>query len=269
MKRILVLGSSGFIGSHLMEALDNAVGFDLKSYQDIRDFEQLYSYMKGVDVVVHLAAQTSIAQAWDDPKELYSHNITGTVNVIQAAIKAKVKKVLYASSASVYEPTSNPYAVSKYTCEQLFETHKDQIQSVGMRFMNVYGKGQNRDYGTVIPAFYDGIKSKKGIKIFGDGKQTRDYIHVSDIVRFIQLAINTDIKPKHLVLDVGTGKSVSVNKLANMFQKLMNKTKVKHIKGRSEVRYSQAEVWLEEEVFKFKPIVTLEEGLRKVVEEGV
>lgn len=267
--KYLILGSSGFIGRHLMEALDNAVGYDLKAGQDIRDFKQLYSYMKGVDVVVHLAAQTSIANAWDDPKELYSHNIQGTANVIQAAIKAKVKKVLYASSASVYQPTANPYSVSKFTDEQLFETHKDQLKSLGMRFMNVYGKGQNKAYGTAIPTFYEGIKKGKGIKIYGDGKQTRDYIHVDDIVRFIQKAINTNNKQQHMVLDVGTGKSISVNKLVEMYQKLIHKTKVKHIPARKEVKHSKANTYNQIEVFDFKPLISLEEGLRRVVEEGI
>lgn len=267
--KVLVSGASGFIGSHLMETLDDCVGYDLKTGQDIRDLEQLDSYMKYADIVVHLAAQTSIANAWDNPVELYSHNILGTANVIQSAIKNKVKKIIYASSASIYQPHDNPYAISKFTDEGLFETHKDQIQSVGMRFMNVYGKGQNRAYGTVIPAFYEGFKSKKGIKIYGDGKQTRDYIHVSDICRFIKLAIDTDNKQQHLVLDVGTGKSVSVNKLADMFQSLMHKTKIKYIPARKEVKFSKANTYNQTEIFNFKPLITLEEGLRKVVEEGI
>jgi nucleoside-diphosphate-sugar epimerase len=267
--KILVSGASGFIGSHLMEVLDNAIGYDLKSGQDIRDPEQLYSYMKNVDIVVHLAAETSIAQCWNDPVNFYSHNILGTATVIQTAIKAGIKKIIYASSASVYQPYANPYSVSKYTDEALFETHKDQIKSVGMRFMNVYGKGQNKAYGTVIPAFYEGFKSKKGIKIYGNGKQTRDYIHVDDICRFIQLAINTDNKQQHLVLDVGTGKSISVNKLADMFTKLMHKTKITHIPARKEVKFSKANTYNQIEIFNFKPKVSLEEGLRRVVEEGI
>ncbi len=267
--KILCTGSGGFIGSHLMEVLDNAVGYDLKSGQDIRDAEQLYSYMKNVDMVVHLAAETSIAQCWNDPVNLYSHNILGTANVIQTAIKAKVKKIIYASSASVYQPFDNPYSVSKYCDEALFEVYKDQIQSIGMRFMNVYGKGQNKAYGTVIPAFYEGFKSKKGIKIYGDGKQTRDYIHVKDIAMFIFHVINTENKQRHLVLDVGTGKSVSVNKLAEMFTKLMGKTKVEHIPARKETKFSKANTYNQIEIFNFKPTITLEEGLRKVVDEGI
>lgn len=269
MTKVLVTGSMGFIGSYLMEILDNAVGYDLKAGQDIRDYEQLYSYMKNVDVVVHLAAQTSIKQSWADPKDLYSHNILGTANIIQAAIQAKVKKVLYASSASVLQPTANPYALSKFTCEKLFETHSESINSIGMRFMNVYGKGQNKAYGTVIPAFYEGIKSKKGIEIYGDGKQTRDYIHVTDIVRFISLAVETDTQKEHLVLDIGTGKSVSVNKLSEIYQDLIHKTEVKHIPARREVKFSKADTSTQEKVFKFKPQVTLIEGLMRVIKEGI
>ena len=161
MKRILVTGSEGFIGSYLMELIPEAIGFDLKSGQDIRDKQQLASYLKGIDVVVHLAAQTSIANAWDDPVNLYSHNILGTANVIEESIKAGVKKIVFASSASIYQPYDNPYSFSKYVCEGLFKTRKDEMQNILLRFMNVYGKGQNPSYGTVIPTFYKGIKKEK------------------------------------------------------------------------------------------------------------
>lgn len=266
--KILVTGSSGFIGSHLMEELDNAVGYDLKNRQDIRN-PRLDRYLGDIDVVVHLAAQTSIANCWKNPVDLYSHNVLGTANVIQCAVKAGVKKILYASSASVYNPSANPYAISKFMNEALFETHKNQIQSIGMRFMNVYGKGQNKSYGTVIPAFYEGIKSGKGITVYGDGEQTRDFIHVSDIVRFIKTA--ADDKPlvmNHTVLDVGTGVSVSVNTLADKFQELMGKTTITHIKGRSEVKESKANIE-KQLAFGFSPKITLDEGLRKVVSEGI
>ena len=157
--KYLITGSLGFVGSHLMEKIDNAIGYDLKSGQDIRDKNQLSSYMKKVDAVIHLAAQTSIAHAWDDPTDYYSHNVVGTSNVIETAIKCGVKKIIYASSASIYFPLDNPYSHSKAICEDLFKIRQDKISCIALRFMNIYGKGQNPSYGTVIPSFYKGIKN--------------------------------------------------------------------------------------------------------------
>src|SRR4030042_5790189 len=201
---ILVTGSRGFIGSYLLKEI-KAEGYDLKSGLDIRDRLQLSLHLKGVDTVVHLAAQTSIQHAWDDPAELYSHNILGTANVIEESIKAGVKKIIFASSAAVYQPHDNPYAFSKYVDEGLFRVRKDEIKSVLLRFMNVYGKGQNPFYGTVIPAFFTGIKKGK-ISIYGDGENTRDYIHVTDIVYAIKKEIELEPTQKVTVMDIGTGR---------------------------------------------------------------
>lgn len=264
-KRILITGSKGFIGSHLMRLVDG-VGYDLKSGQDVRDKEQLESYIKGADYVVHLAAQTSIAHAWNDPTDYYSHNILGTSNVIELALKHKVK-IIYASSASVYQPFENPYSLSKYVCEKMLELRKPDV--VAFRFMNVYGKGQNKNYGTVIPAFYEGFKSKKGIKIYGDGNQTRDFIHVKDIVMAIKMVIDKDFKGTY-IMDLGTGKSISVNKLADMYEELFKrKVKRNHIPERPEVKHSKADTSKVKRFLEFIPHISLKEGLKMTMEEGI
>lgn len=265
---ILVTGSSGFIGSHLMERLDNAIGYDIKNGQDVRDREQFRSYLKRVDTVIHLAANTSVKQAWDDPTELYSNNIMGTSVVIEECIKAKIKRIIFASSASVENPNANPYAFSKFTCEGLFKTRKDEINCLAFRFMNVYGKGQNVNYGTVIPAFYNGI-NKGEIDIYGIGNYTRDYIHVDDIVAGIRRAMDYDIKGFN-VMELGTGIQTSVNELADKMEKLIGKkVKRNYLPARKEVDFSVANTWAVEKKLKFKPLISIDKGLERLVKEGI
>lgn len=270
MNRILCTGSSGFIGSHLMKKLD-AVGYDLKSGQDIRDTEQLRSYLKGIDIVVHLAANTSVKQAWDNPTDLYNTNIIGTSNVIEECIRAKVKKIVFASSASVERPFANPYSFSKKTCEGLFETRKDEIDCIALRFMNVYGKGQNPNYGTVIPAFYNGIK-KGEIDIYGDGSYTRDFIWVDDIVTAIKKAIDYKHNNTHKFtsIEIGTGIPTSVNQLAKKMSKLLGKEpKINHLPFRKEVKDSVAVPGIALMTLGFKTTTTIDEGLKKLIETGI
>lgn len=267
---ILVTGSSGFIGSHLMERLDNAIGYDIKNGQDVRDREQFRSYLKRVDTVIHLAANTSVKQAWDDPTELYSNNIMGTSVVIEECIKAKIKRIIFASSASVKNPNANPYAFSKFTCEGLFKTRKDEINCLTFRFMNVYGKGQNPNYGTVIPAFYNGI-NKGEIDIYGDGSFTRDYIHVDDIVIGIKRGLGFNHRNrKFVVMELGTGVETSVYDLAHKMQKLMNKKiKVNYLPERKEVDHSVADTHVAKFELGFEALIDMNHGLKRVIKEGI
>lgn len=257
--KILVTGSKGFVGSYLMRRID-AVSYDLKEGRDIRNLKQLNRFMKNVDIVVHLAAFTSIKHAWENPSELYSHNILGTANVIESAIKNGVQKIVWASSASVYQPYDNPYSYSKYVCEGLFKIRK--IPSIGLRFMNIYGQGQNPSYGTVIPSFIKGIK-KGQIFIYGDGKQTRDFIFVDDIIDAILCATQTD---KDIpVMDIGTGKSISILKTADILEKLIGKrVKRTFLTGRAEVRHSKANTKKARQM-GFRSLIDFEDGLQTML----
>jgi UDP-glucose 4-epimerase len=260
---ILVTGGQGFIGSYLMEILPDAKSYDLKDGLDVRDKKTLKKHMKGCDVVIHLAAQTSVANSWDDPADLYSHNIVGTATVIETAIKAGVKKIIYASSASIYNPLDNPYSLSKSVGEDLLTVRKDEISSVSLRFMNVYGLGQNPAYGTVIPEFEKGMK-KGRIKIYGNGTQTRDFIHVKDLVLFIAQMVNQ--KFDHEAMDVGWGVGVSVNQLAEMMAYLcdIDDLKIEYLLGRKETKHSKANVDTAMQ-YGFDPKITLKEGLKEVL----
>lgn len=272
MTKTLVLGSEGFIGRHLMTLLEDASGYDLKDGQDIRIKEQLESYMEGVDVVVHLAAQTAVSRCWDDPVDFYSHNILGTANVIETAIKCKVKKIIYASSASVYSPLENPYSLSKTVCEDLFRLRAKEIDTIAFRFMNVYGKGQNPAYGTVIPAFYQGIQ-KGEITIFGDGSYTRDYVHVKDVATVLWLATQKKYYNKFKgfnVMDLGTGKSTSVKEVAEKLMKTLDKkAKIKYVKPRPEIKHMTANITKLKKLFEYRPVIDFDKGLYMLKGEGI
>lgn len=219
INKILITGSSGFIGSHLTKMLPSAQTYDLKDGQDILDYNQLKDALEGKDIVIHLAALISITDSLKHPGKYYSTNVAGTDNVLRAAIEKGCKTVIFASSASVYSP-DNPYAISKKIGEDLMKEYRKKIQTISLRFFNIYGQGQNPTYAGVISKFMKAAIEGKTLKINGDGKQTRDFISVSDTVEIIKKIIS---KRSYIesgsIIEVGTGKSVSIKELAQIFAK--------------------------------------------------
>jgi len=221
--KILITGSRGFIGSHLTKMLPHAQTYDLKDGQDILDYNQLKDALKGKDIVIHLAALISITDSLKHPGKYYSANISGTDNVLRVAIENGCKTVIFASSASVYSP-DNPYAISKKIGEDLMKEYSKKIQTISLRFFNIYGKGQNPVYAGVISKFMKAAKEGKTIKINGNGTQTRDFISVNDVADIIVKVIKCRSKiASGSIFDVGTGKEISINQLADYF---VNKYKV-------------------------------------------
>jgi len=272
--KVLITGGKGFIGSHLMEIIPDSVSYDLKNGEDIRNARQLQNIIEknGITDIVHLAAQTSVANAWDNPTDYYSHNITGTSVVIETAIKCGIKRIIYASSASVYTYTENPYAASKATQEVLFKVRENSIYSVGFRFMNVYGKGQNSAYGTVIPAFTKGIQEGK-IKIFGDGTQTRDFVHVDDVCKGLKLALDREFNPRfyrNINMDLGTGKAYSVKEVAFLLMGILGKkVEIEYTPPRKEAQHSVANMETIKRIYEFEPSIPFVQGLERLLEEGL
>ena len=238
MASVLVTGGAGFIGTHLCRLLHKQ-GHDVISLDimhtgnhpwecitaDIRDHIQLDS----IDWLVHLAAQVSVSQSIENPDETLSINVDGTASILSSAESARVKRLIFASSAAVYGDCEtipipeqaplmpqSPYAVSKIVGEELMR--RSQIQTCSLRFFNVYGPGQSADggYAAVIPAFKRAIESEERCKIFGDGTQIRDFIHVHDLSRIILLALESDELPAEL--NVASGVGTSLLQLVEIFQ---------------------------------------------------
>ncbi len=262
-KKVLVTGGAGFIGSHLVENLVKSnfyvVVFDnlstgikqnIKSVykevkfvnNDIRNFAALKRAMKDAVTVYHLAAISSVPYSVDNPIETSEVNIIGTQNVLEAARQNNVKRVVYVSSASVYGSEnkvpfkesmivkgSSPYALSKLIGEQLCDLYLNlyKLETVSMRFFSVYGPRQNprSQYSNVIPSFATKVLSNVEPIIYGDGKQTRDFVFVGDIVKAFRLAARKKSAVGE-VFNVGPGELTSVNDLLAGIQEIL-KTNIK------------------------------------------
>lgn len=222
MDRVLVTGGSGFIGSNVIEELMKSfkvVNLDLKPSKnseieqmigDIRDKELVEKAVENCDIVIHLAAQVSVPLSIDYPQKTFDINIQGTQNIIDAAHKFGIKRLIIASSAAVYGEVSDlplkeesagqclsPYAQSKWENEtQIMLAREKGLEAIALRFFNVYGPGQSKDgtYAAVIPKFVEMLTTGKQPIVHGDGLQSRDFIHVKDLVRAIESLLECNWK---------------------------------------------------------------------------
>ncbi len=251
MKHV-VTGGCGFIGSHLVDRLlelgHEVVALDDLSTSDgvylnpaaaliegsVTDADLVASATEGADSVFHTAAWARIPRSIDDPIGTHDVNVNGTLNVLQAARLNGVRRVVYSSSSSVYgdQPThvmredmrpepKSPYALQKLVGEQyasMFARLFD-MQVVSLRYFNVYGPRQATEgaYVLVIPHFLKLRDEGSPLTVYGDGRQTRGYTHVSDVVRANVLAATADLPPsENTVLNIGPNEETSVNDIAEM-----------------------------------------------------
>ena len=247
--RVLITGGSGFIGSHLAEyfqgraevrILDNLRtgfrhnldGLNVEFIEgSICDRSLVSQAVKGVDYVFHLAALAEIIPSIKNPKKYFKNNVIGTLKVVEAVNKVKIKKLIYAASSSCYGtpkklPTSekdridlkNPYAVTKYIGEEIIMKYAEMFKmpNISFRFFNVYGARLNvsGQYGAVISNFLSQRKNNKPLTIVGNGKQTRDFIHVDDVCKSIDKAIDLNIGWN--VQNICTGIPLSVLEFARL-----------------------------------------------------
>ena len=283
MASVLVTGGNGFIGTHLCRLLHNnghsVISLDIVHTgnhpwecltADIRDG----MHLEEVDWIVHLAAQISVPLSVDNPDETLSINVDGTSSIIRAAEAASVKKIIFASSAAIYGdceeipiPESapltpqSPYAVSKIVGEELIK--RSTIQTCSLRFFNVYGPGQSAEggYAAVIPAFKKAIQLGKECRIFGDGTQVRDFIHVYDLVKIILLSLESSNLPSEM--NVASGIGTSVLDLVQLLQELNPKMADPLFeRGRpGDIHTSVADISRLKENLSFGEMVDLKEGL--------
>lgn len=249
MKKALITGVAGFIGSHLADHLldegwevfgvDNFLTGSKKNIDprvkykivDIRKKDKLAIYMKKVrpDYVFHLAAIARTPWTIDDPMLCHDTNITGTLNVLMLARDLKVKKVIYASSNIVYA-AETPYKVSKLAGEGYMRAFNDlfDLPTVSLRFSNAYGSLRQSEQGPAINCIASLRKSLNDngyIWITGDGLQSRDFTHVLDLAEGLRLAAES--KVRGMEIDLCTGINTTMNKIASYF-----KCKIKHVAER-------------------------------------
>jgi UDP-glucose 4-epimerase len=255
--KVIVTGGLGFIGSNLVEKLiqhnevtiidDQSTG----KIENIQEIDQdnltlikgsitdlnLTQIFKDHDYVLHQAALPSVPRSINDPKSSNEANITGTLNVLIAAKDSGIKKVVCASSSSVYGDTPtlpksenmpvnplSPYAITKMTAEFYCNVFQEiyGLQTVSLRYFNVFGPKQdpNSQYAAVIPNFISAIKNNKPPVIYGDGEQSRDFSYVKHVVDANMLACESD---KTGVYNIACGRRITVNQLVEMINEIMGK----------------------------------------------
>lgn len=235
MKRILVTGAGGFIGSNLMNylALDKTISIQGMDNNPRIDNEYMINLnIKNIDkfawqpnIIYHLAAQSKVQQSFDDPKQNTEDNVMGTLAVLEYARKRKCK-VVYAGSASRHvDPSSSPYATTKYMGETLCKMYRKcfGVDVEIARFYNAYGPNEylHPTESNVIGIWRYNIQNNIKCKIVGDGEQERDFIHVQDIIEGL-VTIGDSISSHNDAWELGTGSTLTVNNLATMFHEKFN-----------------------------------------------
>lgn len=260
--KCLVTGSKGFIGTRLCTILSqkgaHVRGVDI-NHEGVINRKLLYEKCKGMDYVFHLGAISTIPTCAVNLLDAHNTNVTGTFNVLSISKACGIKRVVFASS-SVSHDARTMYAVTKVVGELYCKFFKEMFKlpvSI-LRFYNVYGTGQDSKT-AVIPSFIRMLKNDESIIIEGSGMQTRDFICVDDVVNAMIQAVEEGFNG---CCDLGTGIDISINDLALLIGKLMNKTvHIKHIAGRAgDIDRSVANTtW-------YKPKYNLTEGLTKTIE---
>jgi UDP-glucose 4-epimerase len=301
---VLITGGAGFIGSHLVDCLLAAgdrvrVLDDLSTGKrenlphhnalefvegDIRDTGLVSRCVKEMDAVVHLAAIASVQASIDDPVRTHQVNFDGTLNLLEAAHHAGVKRFIYACSAAVYGDVASvpvpenvalnplsPYAVDKLTGEYyLLHYHRKLgLAATSFRFFNIYGPRQDPSspYSGVISIFVNCLQRNRPVTLFGDGSQTRDFVYVADLADLLARAVY-GLDGVGGVFNVGTGMRYSLLQLLEYLEKLSGRKIVRqHEAARlGDIQHSCADVSRLKQVFGSAPATPFDHGLKKLLE---
>ena len=303
--KVLVTGGAGFIGSHLVERLvseghevsvldsfttgkrqnlDPFRGRITIHENDVRDSAAVDRAVEGCELVFHEAAVVSVPYSVEHPQETHDVNIQGTLNVLLAARKSGVRRVVFASSAAVYgeEPTLpksetmvpepiSPYGVEKLTAEHYLRTFARLygVETVALRYFNVFGPRQDpaSPYSGVISVFVRRLLSRQPISIFGDGQQSRDFVNVADVVQANLLAAHAPAASGH-VYNVARGDRTTLLELATTLGRVVGTAVAPTLapERAGDIRHSQATIERARRELGYEPRVDLETGLTGLVD---
>ena len=300
--RVLVTGGAGFIGSHLVERLgarNEVAVLDDLSTGSLRNLETvprevrvkrasilnrkaLATAMEGHEVVYHLAAKTSVPDSVAHPEAYWRTNVQGTLGVLKAAVDAGVRRVVFASTAAVYGDAednpkvetmrpapASPYATTKmvgeFACEEIASLKG--LETVVVRIFNAYGPRQDptSPYASVIAKFCTSVAANRGIEIYGDGAQTRDFLYVGDLTTALELAGERPVAGQ--IINVGSGTATSVSEVARLLSEISSAAlRTKRIEPRpGDIRDSRADVTKAAEKLGFAPRTSLRDGLERTL----
>ena len=305
----LVTGGAGFIGSNLCEAIlklgykvrcldDLSIGkqenvdlfIDNENYEfikgDIRDYETCLGATSGVDYVLHQAAWGSVPRSVEMPLTYNDINIKGTLNIFEASRENNVKKVVYASSSSVYgdEETLpkvegkegnvlSPYALTKSVDEKYAKLYSDLygLDTYGLRYFNVFGRRQDPDgaYAAVIPKFIKLLLNDERPTINGDGKQSRDFTYIENVIEANLKALKADSKYSGEAFNIAFGGREYLNDIYSLLAELLDKKNIKPIYGPDrvgDIKHSNADISKAKRLLGYDPDWSFEKGIREAIE---
>lgn len=291
-RRAVVTGGAGFIGSNLVDALlrdgwrvdiiDNLSGGKREHinpkatfhHKDVRNYEDILPIISGANVVFHLAALPRVQHSIDDPQTTNEVNVGGTLNVLHAGKEGGVDRVVYSGSCAMYgdseelplheglppKPVS-PYALQKYIGEEYARLYAELhgLQTVSFRYFNVYGPNMDPEgaYALAIGKFLKMRKEGKPITVTGTGEQTRDFVHVADVVRANILAATSEKVGRGEAMNIGSGKSITILELAKMVG-----GPIEYIDARKESLHTLANNQKAKQLLGWEPTISIEEGIR-------
>lgn len=299
----LVTGGAGFIGcnivrrllqeGHKVRVLDNfstgsrknIQGLDIELIEgDLTSHYMVQRAVKGVNFIFHQGALPSVPRSVRDPIASVEVNVLGTLNILTAAHKAGVKRVIYASSSSIYGDSpelpkheemlpapKSPYAASKlageHLCRVFYETYG--LETIILRYFNVFGTYQNpySEYAAVIPKFITAVLANQSVVIFGDGKQSRDFTFVDNVVDANLSAISASQEALGKAFNIARGERYSLLQFVNLLEDILGKRIKKEFNEarRGDVKHSLASISLAKKYLDYTPKVNFKEGLRKLI----
>ena len=296
-KKVIVTGGAGFVGSHIVDAciengaevhvIDN-LSEDNRNHVndkatfhkvDIRNLDEMRSIFRSATYVFHEAALPRVQYSIENPVETHDVNVNGTRNVLISAHEGGAKRVIYAASSSAYgdqeklpltedmkaQPKS-PYGLQKYIGELMCKLWSEVygLETVSLRYFNVYGTRHDPDgpYALVIGKFLKQLSEGGPMTITGDGKQTRDFTHISDVVRANILAAMSENVGKGEVLNIGAGNDISINELAKIIG-----GPTEYVEARLEPKHTRADTTKAKELLGWEPTMNFEEGIAELKKE--